>query len=492
MPLAYDDYVYAFVWNGTDFFNEMATRYRLVSFSDLFLSQWSHYFTWGGRVFAHSFLQFFVWLGKPFFNLANTAAFGLLLYLLNFIATGSRVLRPFNLLFLFFGWWFCTEQLLMSCIWLSGSCNYLWMSLLQLSFLAIFVSSFRGTLEDHSFFVSPLFVPFAALVGLAAGWSNEAGCCACIVMALLFSFALRARGRLELWHFAALFGLLVGAVFLLKAPGNLRRMSMVYPHFHWAFSLDFLRVVWVYLKGPFFTILANEFLLFLPLIYYFFMRWRQRLALGEAVIIGLTVNEVLMLVFAAGALVVPTVMLAAPEFDTHVGFTSTVFLLASSLMAVEELRRRQLLSELWRRHSVLRLLVSLFSAAAVLGMFLCLCSDFSVYSQVQTQLEVIQRRPSDFARLPSSSSLRQSSDTAVAGQQLEATEPRGDEYKIQSAEVVCLPPLRSPGPYDAFFKGKTVFYYMHHLGGITKDAHHFRNVAVAKYYGLNKIIAVDD
>ena len=62
MPLCYDDYNYAFVWDGAHGGNLIdginpENLHRVESFADIFVSQISHYFTWGGRVFGHGLAQ---------------------------------------------------------------------------------------------------------------------------------------------------------------------------------------------------------------------------------------------------------------------------------------------------------------------------------------------------------------------------------------------------------------------------------------------------
>ena len=64
-PLYMDDYVYSYIWDGSDGWNMLhplkENAQRVNSFSDIAESLWSHYFTWGGRIPAHVLVQFFVW-----------------------------------------------------------------------------------------------------------------------------------------------------------------------------------------------------------------------------------------------------------------------------------------------------------------------------------------------------------------------------------------------------------------------------------------------
>ena len=64
MPMVGDDYSYAFIWDGANAGNLMdgiGPRQKITSLADIAASQWSHYFTWGGRVPALFAVQFFAW-----------------------------------------------------------------------------------------------------------------------------------------------------------------------------------------------------------------------------------------------------------------------------------------------------------------------------------------------------------------------------------------------------------------------------------------------
>ena len=62
LPMVGDDFSYAFIWNGDDLGNlmdDIGPRERIHSFYDILVSQWSHYFTWGGRTPSMIFIQLF-------------------------------------------------------------------------------------------------------------------------------------------------------------------------------------------------------------------------------------------------------------------------------------------------------------------------------------------------------------------------------------------------------------------------------------------------
>ena len=96
LPMVGDDFSYAFIWDGEHWGNLMdniGPRERIGSFYDILVSQWSHYFTWGGRTPSMIFIQLFAWVGKVWFDLANTAVFVLLMLVLYWLAV-SKIESP--------------------------------------------------------------------------------------------------------------------------------------------------------------------------------------------------------------------------------------------------------------------------------------------------------------------------------------------------------------------------------------------------------------
>ena len=68
-PLQMDDYDYSFSWS---------TGKPLAGVADVLASQAAHYRLWGGRSVVHTLAQLFLYWGKGVFNIANTAAYMLL------------------------------------------------------------------------------------------------------------------------------------------------------------------------------------------------------------------------------------------------------------------------------------------------------------------------------------------------------------------------------------------------------------------------------
>ncbi len=137
LPLAADDFSYAFIWDGDHVGNILYgvsdTIERVNSIDDLIRSQWSHYMTWGGRTPAHTLIQFFIWIGKIYFNVANTLMFVALIFLIARLADVR--LSTKNLLWIAFGLWLAVPEWISTMQWLTGACNYLWAGVAQLLFI---------------------------------------------------------------------------------------------------------------------------------------------------------------------------------------------------------------------------------------------------------------------------------------------------------------------------------------------------------------------
>ena len=433
IPMAFDDYVYAFIWNGT-FAQGLSSLERVSSITDVFISQWTHYFTWGGRIISHAFVQFFIMIGKEYFNVVNTLVFAILIWLINKISTNTNHFEKINLMWIFLGLWACTAQFAFTTLWLSGACNYMWMTVLQLLFLLPYVNALRNNKrinEGRKLWIIPL--------GVIAGWTNEAGGLAVIGMTFLIMIVLYHQRRLEYWHKLGLAALIFGSVMLIASPGNMTRMAMNHPDFHWNVAL-----LIHYLRTSFYEILSKNFILYLPTIYYFLKR---RYGKWSA-------NDMLIVIFALGGLAVPTVMLASPEFFSHVGFPSTVFFTISSTIALNEIFSQKLYPKLTN----IKIRIVKFCAMALIGvctftMLLCIYSDFSIYRQIQSQFAYVMEHKND--------------------------------------DCIYVQKLKYSHKCEKILGTRIPAYQLKHIGGVVKDTHHYYNEVFCKYYGLNKISAIE-
>lgn len=178
-PLQMDDYDYSFSWS---------TGKPLAGVADVLASQAAHYRLWGGRSVVHTLAQLFLYWGKGVFNIANTAAYMLLVLELYTLAKpkGRRFCWTILLvihaalftLVPFFGTVF---------LWLDGACNYLWGTVLALLPLLII----PRLLEKECAALGVIGVPLCFL----SGWTNENAACGVLAAALLLLAGSAYRGK---------------------------------------------------------------------------------------------------------------------------------------------------------------------------------------------------------------------------------------------------------------------------------------------------------
>lgn len=326
-PLCFgDDYVYAFIWPGQSMYVPLPeTVKRLSSFQDLFQSQWSHYCTGNGRMISHLLVQFFVWQGKTVFNVANAFVFVLLILEIFWISNRGVVsfkrVNASALIWIFFVLWMFTVNFGGVYLWLSGSCNYLWMTAVLLSFIILYV---RKYFQMDIRLVESGFVKYLVYVwGIIAGWTNENTVCWFILLLALWLFRNRNREGLEPWMWYGLLGLCTGYAFLIFAPGNALRASYYAEH-----SINLWE--WGRIQQKLITFGLVEF--FEVFLWFFIITSFIKIN-NVKTNADVSRQVVLSKVFCIISLLSNAVMLLAPEFPARSGFSSLVFLeIAASLL----------------------------------------------------------------------------------------------------------------------------------------------------------------
>ena len=210
-PYYGDDYSYMFTYAAG------APKERITSLYGLWLSQLNHYRVMNGRAIVHTLVQLFLMPeGKLLFNVCNTLVFMALGFAVYYAAYGTfRELRPLSLFAVYALLWLVLPDFGQSCLWLTGSINYMWTAFVALCFLLPYRAEGAGRGRAW------LRAPGMLLLGLLAGWSGENACIAAAVGVVLL---LARRGLLGLgvrsWHWAGLAGFLAGAAALFLAPAQ--------------------------------------------------------------------------------------------------------------------------------------------------------------------------------------------------------------------------------------------------------------------------------
>lgn len=211
-PLLVDDFNYTYIFGTND---------RVTSISDVFVSQYNHYFIQNGRSVVHTLLQFFLLLGKPFFNFLNTGAFIFFVFLLMWHIYGKIKYNPYLYTLLSLTIWFSLPAFGQTILWMSGSVNYLWGAIIILLCLL----PFRLYLNNQ--YSNSIILNIGMLfLGFLGGWISEntsGGLILLIILLMLYLFFYKIK--IPSWMYITLFSSLVGFSFLLFSPGNQVRTS---------------------------------------------------------------------------------------------------------------------------------------------------------------------------------------------------------------------------------------------------------------------------
>ena len=156
---------------------------------------------------------------KAIFNIVNSIIYTCLVYLiylhgkLNRREKNSR--NSYLILLIHLILWFIIPVFGQSFIWLIGSCNYLWTTVIVVYFLLLF----RKNEKENKWY--KIIIMF--LIGILAGWTNENTSAGLIV--ILFSTLIIDKITTKKWNLtktkvAGIVGSLIGFVLMICAPGN--------------------------------------------------------------------------------------------------------------------------------------------------------------------------------------------------------------------------------------------------------------------------------
>ena len=195
------------------------------SISDIVASQYNHYFNWGGRSIAHFLVQFWLLVGKPVFNIANTIVYGIFIFLIHFHITGNiKNFKAWFYIVLNIVFWFLIPVWGQNFIWLTGSCNYLWTTTIILLFLVPYRLKHDNSECQIKLWCSLLFF----FLGMLAGWSNEnSGAAVLFLLIAYITMKVYKRDKLFLFEILGFLGFLIGFILLILAPGNYVRAEAI-------------------------------------------------------------------------------------------------------------------------------------------------------------------------------------------------------------------------------------------------------------------------
>nr|WP_255490555.1 DUF6056 family protein [Dysgonomonas sp. 511] len=220
-PAYLDDWYYSF--------NFGLSYERISSFYDIINSQYQHYFEWGGRSVVHSIAHLLLWVGEPWNNILNTVAYLALVMLIYTIANQKKEARPLLFLLINILIWFTLPAFSQNLLWITGSANYLWGSLIVFAIISFYVSYYlNSNMRDNIIRKISFF-----FLGIFAGWTNENMSVALIFFIIAIILLLKLQKKpIPRWMFFGLIGAIIGTILLLAAPGNHIRAQQEFVAIH--------------------------------------------------------------------------------------------------------------------------------------------------------------------------------------------------------------------------------------------------------------------
>lgn len=435
-PLSFgDDYLYAFIWQGNSMFvplNENAVR--VYSWYDLIVSQWSLYFTWGGRVVGQSLTQFFVWAGKDTFNIMNAFTGTVVIAELNWCINKGKVsmsIQPAMALWTFFVLWAFAPGFSDVFFWLTGACIYLWPAAFLLCFLIPYVQKYYAFQEIIG---KTCFLNFAMFfLGLLAGCGNENSICWVILALFIFLFKHKKGTGMETWMFTGFAGLVFGYAVLIFAPGNLVRIYG--EHGSGWFGLEMLK--------HHFSILMVV-LLFQAFLWYFSLKSVYRLRKENYWKSALQKDIILVHILLITAFGMSATMLFSPEYPTRSGFPGTIPLVIATgiLLRIQKENHIELI-----QYGAKKILVALGA------LYFLLSASVTAYNLYEKHLHLQK--------------------ILVAVHQLKQSPQK---------QILCVQPFRAVSFEENLVSGLHIPNY-----DLDEDESNWKNVAFARYYGIKGI-----
>ncbi len=188
---------------------------------DVIRSLYIHYHHWAGRTVIFFLLQTFLLIGKPIFNIVTGFVYVSYLILLLKLAGRRRFMKGEYLFLTAMAAWFFIPAYAETMLWMTGACNYLWVTVIVLLFLIPYRALWDGKNVGEGLKKQGLQL-FFFFPGIIAGWCNETISGGCILGAAIFmaEYKLLQKKKLPAWTFAGLAGNVAGFGMMMAAPGN--------------------------------------------------------------------------------------------------------------------------------------------------------------------------------------------------------------------------------------------------------------------------------
>lgn len=196
---------------------------KFHTFQQYFDHIWGFYFSWGRRIWGELFAYLFLSIPKRVFDIVNTIGYLVFSSLIYINITGRLKCSPSLFLLINFLLFACLPAFGQDILWISGTANYMWASIIPLLYIAFWRRYFNQEIQEFNTLPALILLFILAVL---SGWANENVSVALIFLAICYMIMYRNKyGRIPHFAISGLIGLVIGALLLWLAPGNFARFA---------------------------------------------------------------------------------------------------------------------------------------------------------------------------------------------------------------------------------------------------------------------------
>lgn len=306
-PMAADDFLYSVVKYGE-------SVSLVENFKEIGSFMHYYYFNWGGRVIAHIIAHILLLFNPIVQDILNSLAYCMLIYLLYKISSNGKnnfiLLIVIGVSVFYFG-----PAFLSSAIWITGSANYLWTTVIVFAFIYPYYRFVNGHQYSNSVVRAVLFF----LAGIIAAWTNENIAPVLCLIILVYTYVVykREKNKMPLWGVAGFLGAIIGSLLLVGAPGNAVRAEAQGKELLNSFDLIISKLP--YLEGAYRYFMSRQIILFFVflLLHHFYCQ--------NAAIKKRTIYQAMLFFIVANISLLLTIV--SPSFPPRAYFSISVLLI---------------------------------------------------------------------------------------------------------------------------------------------------------------------
>lgn len=359
-PLYADDWVYIM---------KFPEETAIQNFRDIIITQYHHYFNWGGRSIVHIIAQSLLLFESPLNDILNSLVYIYLSLLIYYIGNYNRSININIFLWTNVLLWLFIPSYGPTVLNITTSSNYLWGTAIIITFLLPYCLYFLNGQSSDSILKNTLFF----IGGILAGWTNENMSIAMIFMIVSFLFIIKKKkGRIYQWNIYGLLGSIIGAVFLLFAPGNILRYQKEKTNI--SETPQYLQGIYNVLGGSYHNILTIIILFLAILACYLFTYKKETIKVDTKLQLSL--------LFLITAIIAMGAMIASPIFPDRAWFGIIILIIIGIIILHTKINSKNIV------YQCINSLILVISACFCMSQYIIYNNDLKQIDHIVKEREI--------------------------------------------------------------------------------------------------------